>query len=168
MSITQFSYVVRDLDAAIEHFADTFGVGPFFVLEHVPYRVCRFRGEAADIDMSVAMTYVGDMQLELVVQHNDTPSIFTEFLDKRGEGLQHVGRLVDDIASELAAFAERGIQPVQDGEAENGTLFAYLDTDTIPGSMLELFQVPPDVASAFEYMKKKAAEYRPGVDQRRR
>ena len=168
MKIDQFSYVVTDLDRAIEHFASTFGIGPFFVLEHVPYKVCRFRGRDANIDMSVAMAYDGETQIELVTQHNTAPSIFTEFVAERGEGLQHVGRLVGDISAELAAFADKGVQSVQDGEATNGTLFAYLDTAVVPGTMLELYQVPEDVASAFEYMQAKAREFRPGTDKPRR
>ena len=161
-NILQFSYVVLDLDAAIEHWARVLQVGPFFVLEHVPYKTCRFRGKATDIDMSVALAYSGDTQIELVQQHNDAPSIFQEFLSERGEGLQHVGALSSDIDSDLAALAARGVVPVQDGEAQNGTRFAYVNSDRYPGTMLELFQVPAEIASAFEYMRGKAREWDPG------
>ena len=160
-NILQFSYVVRDLDAAIEYWARVLQVGPFFVLAHVPYKTCRVRGEPTDIDMSVALAYSGDTQIELVQQHNDAPSIFREFMAARGEGMQHVGVLSSDIDGDLAALAARGVTPVQEGEAENGTRFAYVDSDAYPGTMLELFQVPGEVASAFEYMRGKARGWDP-------
>ena len=82
--IMQFSYVVRDLDAAIEHWAGNLQVGPFFVAPHVPYTRCLYRGTPTDLDMSVAIAYTGDTQIELVQQHNDAPSIFRDFLSRRG------------------------------------------------------------------------------------
>lgn len=166
--ILQFSYVVRDLDAAIEHWAEKLAVGPFFVLEHVPYTEFSFRGEPSPVDMTVAMAYSGSTQIELVCQHNDAPSIFMEFLEARGEGLQHIGRLSNDLASDLSVYAARGLTPVQEGKAENGTLFAYLDSAVVPGTMLELFQVPADIASAFDYMRKAAANWDPQKDPARR
>lgn len=166
--ILQFSYVVRDLNAAIEHWARTLQVGPFFVLEHVPYKACQFRGAPSDIDMSVALAYSGDTQIELVQQHNDAPSIFREFLTARGEGLQHVGALSADLDSDLAMMSRQGAVPIQEGEAQNGTRFAYLDTDHYPGTMLELFQVPADIASAFDYMREKARVWNPETDSIRR
>ncbi|MDJ0656395.1 MAG: VOC family protein [Xanthomonadales bacterium] len=165
--IIQFSYVVADLDRAIAHWAETLGVAPFFVMAHVPYKTCLFRGEPTDLDMSVALAYSGGVQVELVQQHNQAPSIFREFLDQRGEGLQHVGTIVDDLAASLANFAGQGIFPVQEGEAENGTLFAYMDTDRIPGTMLELFQLPAKIASAFDYMKQASCKWNPGDPIRR-
>lgn len=165
--ILQFSYVVRDLDQAIGHWANRLDVRPFFVVPHVPYRHCEFRGQPIDLDMSVAMAYSGQVQIELVQQHNDAPSIFSEFLAERGEGQQHVGAMVADLDIALADYAGRGVQPVQHGEAENGTRFAYLQTDALPGTMLELFQVPAEVASAFDYMKAKAAAWQPGDPVRR-
>lgn len=166
--ILQFSYVVKDLAVAIDHWARVLQVGPFFVLEHVPYKTCRFRGEPTDIDMSVALAYTGDTQIELVQQHNDAPSIFREFLVARGEGLQHVGAISSNLDGDLAMLAKRGVAPVQDGEADNGTRFAYLDTDYYPGTMLELFQVPEQVASAFGYMRMKASTWDPVKDPVRR
>ena len=162
--IVQFSYVVDDLDAAITHWAEVLQVGPFFVLEHVPYRICRFRGEATPLDMSVALAYSHDVQIELVIQHNDAPSIFKEFRDARGAGLQHVGVVTDDLERDLRHFAARGVRPLQDGEADNGTRFAYLDTALVPGTMLELFQLPAPISSAFESMRRAAQSWVPGRD----
>jgi hypothetical protein len=166
--INQFSYVVRDLDAAIRHWADVLQVGPFFVLEHVPYSMCRYHGAPTDIDMDVALAYSGDVQIELVHQRNDAPSIFTDFLRERGEGLQHVGVITSDLDLALEHFAGRSIEPVQDGVAENGTRFAYLDTALVPGTMLELFELPPAIERAFGKMRQTCAAWDPATGAARR
>ncbi|MFK7957949.1 MAG: VOC family protein [Lysobacterales bacterium] len=166
--IIQFSYLVTDLDAAIEHWAGTLSVGPFFVLEHVPFANQLYRGDPCEADISVALAYSGPVQIELVQQHNDARSIFFDFLSTRGEGLQHVGAITQNLDEDLAALAKVGAAPVQWGEAENGTRFAYLNTDKVPGAMLELFQLPTKVASAFDYMQAAAQKWRPGIDPARR
>ncbi len=160
----QFSYVVDDLDRAAQHWASLLQVGPFFALKHVPYRVCEYRGQPTPVDMSVAIAYSGDIQIELVQQHNDAPSIFQDFLRTRGPGLQHVAIVTENLAEALQAFAQKNVVPIQRGEAENGTLFAYLDTAMIPGTMLELVELPDSVARAFEYMREKSAQWSPGQD----
>ncbi len=166
--IVQFSYVVDDLDAAIAHWARVMEVGPFFVLEHVPYSRCLYLSKETAIDMSVALAYSGDVQIELVQQHNDAPSIFRNFLTARGPGLQHVGTVSDDLEADLAVLAGRGVRPVQEGEAENGTRFAYVDSDLVPGTMLELFQLPENIRQAFEYMRAAARDWDPSADPARR
>ena len=166
--IMQFSYVVADLDAAIDHWAGILEVGPFFVFEHVPYSTCLYRGKPSDIDMDVALAYSGDVQIELVLQRNDAPSIFRDFLQTRGEGLQHVGVMTDDIDRDLAHFAQKSVRPVQEGEATNGTRFAYMETALVPGTMLELFQLPRSIQRGFEKMHGESAVWDPIVDAPRR
>ena len=106
--------------------------------------------------MSVAIAYSGDLQIELVEQHNDAPSIYHDFLTAHGEGLQHVGVLVDHLEPSLAidGWAER---VVQEGETLVGQRFAYVDVGCHPGGMIELIEVSAAARSAFAYMKERAA-----------
>ncbi|MFK7888700.1 MAG: VOC family protein [Gammaproteobacteria bacterium] len=166
--IVQFSYVVTDLDAAINHWAGILEVGPFFVLEHVPYTTCLYRGKPTDIDMDVALAYSDRVQIELVLQRNRAPSIFRDFMQQHGEGLHHVGIATDDIDADLRQFGEKSVMPVQQGVAENGTRFAYLDTALVPGTMLELFQLPPPIERAFEKMRGRCEVWDPLNDPPRR
>ena len=41
-------------------------------------------------EMSIALANSGDLQIELIEQRNDAPSMYKEFLDAGNEGLQHV------------------------------------------------------------------------------
>jgi hypothetical protein len=153
--ILQNGYVVRDWRAAAEHWVDVYGVGPFFVMEHIEFATCNYRGTPSKIDMSVAIAYSGELQIELVQQHNDSPSIYLDHLSRYGEGLQHVGALVDDLHAVIAAQHWQ-THIVQDGATTVGQRFAYLDLGTHPGGMLELIEATPDARSAFDYMRSTA------------
>ena len=156
--IMQNGYVVRDWREAAMHWAEKLGVGPFFVLEHVEFAECRFMGKPVEIDMSVAIAYSGDYQIELVQQHNDSPSIYTEFLKHNEPGLQHVGTLVDDLD---VALDDNGLREriVQDGVTAAGQRFAYVDTVLHNGTMLELIEADDAMRSTFAYMQKTASEW---------
>jgi len=156
--IIQNGFVVPDWRAAAGHWSSVLGVGPFFVLKHIEFEWCEYRGEKADIDMSVAIAYSGSYQVELVQQHNDAPSIYTDFLARNEPGLQHVGALVDDVE---ACIADQGWENriVQQGCTTAGARFAYIDTVMHNGTMLELIETSESALKAFEYMRESARNW---------
>ena len=157
--IMQNAYLVTNLDAAIAHWTGVMGVGPFFLFEHIPFRELRFRGQpAGPVDLTVAIAYWGEVQIELVRQHDPTPSIYTEFAAARGTGLHHVGVLTESVERDLARWAGRGVRPVQEGRAA-GMRFAYLATDHHPGGMVELIESTPATTGFFARMHAAAREW---------
>ena len=87
--VRQIGYVVRDIDAAIAPWV-AMGIGPWFVIRELPLRTL-YRGRPCEVVQSIALANSGDLQIELIAQHGDTPSIFTEFLDAHGEALRELG-----------------------------------------------------------------------------
>lgn len=156
--IMQNGYVVRDWRRAAEHWVETLGVGPFFVMEHIAFVESTYRGRASAIDVTVAIAYSGEHQVELVQQHNDAPSVYRDFLDASPEGLQHVGALVPDLE---AAIAARDWQDrvVQRAVTAAGMRAAYVDTVSHGGTMIELIETNEAMLSAFAYMKRTAQEW---------
>ena len=156
--VMQNGFVVRDWREAAHHWAEHLGVGPFFVVEHVEFAECRYRGEPTDIDMSVAIAYAGSFQVELVEQHNDAPSIYRDFLSSHAPGLQHVGALTRDLD---AALDQNGLREriVQDGITAAGQRFAYVDTVLHSGTMLEIIETDETMRRGFDYMEKAAADW---------
>lgn len=141
--VMQLGFVVRDLEAAIRHWT-TLGIGPFFLLEHIEFAECAYRGQPAKFDLSVAVGQWGPVQVELIRQHDDVPSIYTRFDGSRAGGLQHVGVMTDSVADHLARLGSLGIEAVQTGSTANGIRFAYVNTDALPGAhpggMVELIE----------------------------
>jgi hypothetical protein len=157
--IVQNAYVVRDIEAAVAHWSSKIGVGPFYLLEHIGFGAVYFRGAPLSIDMSVAIAQWGSIQIELIVQHDAAPSIYTEFAARHGEGLQHLGVLCDSLDAELERHRAAGVRPVQWGATAAGMRFAYLDTDAQPGGMIELIENGPAVKAFFAMIKKGAAQW---------
>jgi hypothetical protein len=156
--IVQNAFVVRDLDAAVAHWTSKVGVGPFYLLDHVQYGEVYFRGASLSMDMSVAIAQWGEIQIELIVQHDAAESIYSEFLRRHGEGLQHLGVMTASLDDHLARLRPLGIEPVQWGATAAGMRFAYLDTDRQAGGMIELIENGPAVEAFFAKVR-RAAEH---------
>ena len=73
-TVHQFAYVVKDLDKALKYWTEELKVGPFYVYEHFPLENQIYRGNTGeDADVTLALGYSGDAQIELIFQHNDAP-----------------------------------------------------------------------------------------------
>jgi len=132
--VLQNGYVVDDLDRALDHWINVMGVGPFFVLPHVKMVDPVYRGRPSEVDITVALANSGEFQIELILQNNDAPSIYREWLDEGRTGLHHVGFFVADIEATLAAL------PKQPERVQYGRNFCYIDTVYHPGTMVELIE----------------------------
>lgn len=154
--IVQNGFVVHDLEAAAAHWSNKLGIGPFYAIEHIAFGPAYFRGGPLNIDMSVALAQWGEIQIELIVQHDSSASIYTEFSSRHGEGLQHVGVMTDSVERQLERLKPLGIEPVQWGETAAGMRFAYLNTDAHPGAMIELIETGPAVQAFFAMVRKGA------------
>jgi hypothetical protein len=157
--IVQNGFVVPDLEAAVEHWSGKVGVGPFYALEHIPFGEVYFHGKPLVLDMSVAVAQWGEIQIELIKQHDDAASIYTEFSARRGEGLQHVGVMTASLDEQLERLRPHGIEPVQWGATATGMRFAYLNTDAHPGAMIELIETGPAVEAFFAMVRKSAGNW---------
>mgnify|MGYP002733860179 CR=1 FL=1 len=132
----QLGLVVRDFDAAIAHWSQVHGVGPFFHFRQVEVADYRYRGQSGPAPVvSIAFGYSGDLQVEIICQHNDAPSCYTEFLDSGREGIHHISAFHDSAGFDAAhaAISASGSAPLHEGSI-GGIRFAYFDTDTQPAA----------------------------------
>ena len=88
--VCQNGYVVRDIASAMKFWTEVLRIGPFFYVPAVKIDWYRYRGEDSPLEMSVALANSGDLQIELIQQRNDAPSMYLDFLREHGEGLQHM------------------------------------------------------------------------------
>jgi hypothetical protein len=89
--LRQMGYVVPDVEAAMRHWIEVCGVGPWFYAERLPLASFSYGGKRYDdIHLSIALANSGEMQIELIQQRSDHPSMGRDFLavNPRG-GLQH-------------------------------------------------------------------------------
>jgi methylmalonyl-CoA/ethylmalonyl-CoA epimerase len=164
--VMQMGFVVPDLERAMAHWTDTVGVGPFFVLSHIQFAEVSYRGKPTRADISVGLAQWGEVQVELIQQFDDEPSIYRDFPYRERGGLQHVGVMTDSVADDLARLRPLGVEAVQAGSTANGIRFAYVSTDHYPGAMIELIEHGP--IDDFFALVRKAAHGWDGRDPVRR
>ena len=144
--IAQIALVVEDLDATVERYSRTFGIGGWHFYTYgkplVPHMT--YRGKPADYEARIALSYFGPTRVELI-QSTKGPNVYEEFIEKHGYGVQHFGVLVSDMQTALAQAAAAGIDMIMDGAgfgAAGDGHYAYLDTEERFGVVYELIERP--------------------------
>jgi hypothetical protein len=136
------------------------GVGPWFYIERVKTDYFRHRGEDSNAEMSIALANSGDLQLELIQQRNDAPSMYKEFLDAGHEGLQHLAfwtTSYQDLYDRALALGYRIGHEGQIG-GEQGR-FAYFDSNAHPGSVIEISDISGNKGRFFDHIRRAAATW---------
>jgi methylmalonyl-CoA/ethylmalonyl-CoA epimerase len=135
--LKQVGVVVRDLDKAVTRL-QSLGFGPFESRILPPKREEWYRGKPFLVDVKISMANLGDVQLELI-QPTQGESPHKQFLDEKGEGIQHVMFGVDDFEKEVAALTEKGASVVLKAIMPGGRTIAYVDLN-VGGLVVELVQ----------------------------
>ena len=140
--IKQLGYVVRDLDAALEHWTGHLGVGPFFRADVVAPDDFVHRGRPSGARFAAALANSGPMQVELIQPLDDEPSLWREFLDEDRAGLQHVAYWTEDFDRVRAEALRSGYHEAHGGVL-NGGRFTYFESDVPGGYAVELSEQSP-------------------------
>ena len=154
--IMQLAYVPADFDAALAFWTKTMGAGPFFALDHVALDDVKYLGAPTTIDFSMVLGYWGDLQIELIRQHNRAPSIYQAWRDEDREGLQHVCILVDDMDLARRTCLAAGATVAQEAKVPGGGEVIYVDTGGGPGTMVEILKPSPGGREFFAMMRDAA------------
>ena len=141
---------VRDLDKSVENFKslgnatfqpefqiDSSKVNEYLVYGKTPDPVVKTRG---------MMGKVGELPVELL-QPVQGHTVHKELLESTGEGIGHVGYLVDDLEAETAKMEEKGFKVILSirRSAEGGRNAVYFDTRSVFSNLIiELMQAPKE------------------------
>ena len=155
--IRQIGYVVTDLDQALASWVEL-GVGPWLVIRGLPMSV-RYRGEPCETTLSLALSNSGEMQIELIYQHDDTPSIFTEFLAANGPGYHQLAYWAEDFDATMKAVEEAGWPVVWSGGEGFGVRFAYVEPPNSPATVVEISELTEGQAASAKFIRDAAANW---------
>lgn len=135
-AFAQVGFIVKDLETTKKKFADLFGVEVPPSVDGGAYEITQtqHKGKAApEANCNMAFFNLENgFQIELI-QPNDAPSTWREFLDEHGEGIHHIAFKMpktknSDINSTIDACERHGMTLVQKGEYGSGNgRYAYLD-----------------------------------------
>jgi catechol 2,3-dioxygenase-like lactoylglutathione lyase family enzyme len=157
--IRQNGYVVRDLEAALKHWTGVLGVGPFFLLENVQPEDFRYRGEPSPVELSLALANSGPLQIELIQQHNDAPSMYRDFLAAGHEGLQHLAYWTEEFDASFERATNAGFRVGHSGRFGADGRFVYFENAGHPGTVVELSEVSGGKGRFFRALADIAREW---------
>jgi methylmalonyl-CoA/ethylmalonyl-CoA epimerase len=160
--VMQLAFVPSDFDATLKFWIETMGAGPFFVMPNQVSPWTRYRGVETAPELTVAFGHWGDMQIEIIRQHNDAASLYLDWRRSGAEGLHHVCIVVDDISLARRVCTEAGGDVMYDGRAGD-THWSYVETGGGPGTILEMIQHAPP-SRALMTMVRDAARNWDGSD----
>lgn len=132
MLLTEIDHIaiaVQDLEAAIDYYSRAFGA-------EVDHR------EVVDSDgVEEALIKVADSYIQLTAATRpDSP--IAKFLEKRGEGLHHVGYRVDNCAEALESMVAAGATAIDSSPrpGSRGTTVAFVHPKGSYGTLIELVE----------------------------
>ena len=123
--------VVRDVDQSVEYY-QSLGI--------VDKATDRVTMEGKKAKLIGRFIHIGSLLIELW-QPVRGETVQQEFLDSRGEGVNHIAFHVDDLDREKEKMAEKGIPVVFTVRDEEGYM-AYFDTRKVNNILIELIQPP--------------------------
>lgn len=145
-NLKQICVVTRDYRRTIEGMLST-GIGPWTVFTFNPTTCTNltYRGQPADYAIKVCLARAAGVNWE-IIQPLDGPTIYADFLEASGEGVQHL--LFDcngaSWAEKTTAFEAAGFTCIQSGRWLGRLTFAYYGTESATGTVFEIVDMPAD------------------------
>ncbi len=120
---------VKDIDEALKFYSDALGLG------------CTHIEEVAGQNVKIAFLPVGDVNLELL-QATDPEGAVAKFIERKGEGIQHIAFRVDNIESAMAALKEKEVEFIDTipRTGAHGSKIAFLHPRSSHGVLIELVE----------------------------
>lgn len=165
----QVGYVVHDIEKAMAHWSRTLGVGPWFYKEEVGTTEFSYYGKPSRLPrLSIALANSGDLQIELIQQRDDAPSLYLDSLRRGGEGAQHLAYWTDDgLDKAVQHLLSMGYVEGHSGRMGMRGRFAYFVHPDLPSGMFEISEMAGGKGEYFREIR-RAAEGWDGKDPIRR
>ncbi|WP_449474097.1 VOC family protein [Sphingobium chungangianum] len=157
--IRQVAFYVPDVREAARQHAEAFGSGPYFVMEHIPMSLARYRGKPGVFDHSSAYGQWGDVMIEMVQVHSSEPSVFSDLFPNGGTGFHHIALIVDDLPAIMKEFEAAGFPEGFYGEVQPGSGFAMMDATKQFGHFVELYEPSIPLLSVYHRVKSASVNF---------
>ncbi|MBM7569979.1 VOC family protein [Aquibacillus albus] len=139
--VTQIAIIVEDIEKTSQAYADFLGVEKpnVIITDTVDKAQTEYRGESSQARAKLAFFDVGgNLQLELI-EPDEHPSTWREFLDEHGEGVHHIAFVVEDMKGTVKKLEANGMPLIQKGEYDGGR-YSYVETTDELKVLLELLE----------------------------
>lgn len=142
--LVQVGFIVRDIEKTKKKFAEFLGSPLPGTVESGEYEVTRteYKHEPApEAKCLMAFFDVGpNVQIELI-QPNEVPSTWRDYLDEHGEGIHHIAFRIKNMKEKIISCENFGMKLEQKGEYRRGNgRYAYMNASDGLKCMIELLE----------------------------
>ncbi len=142
--VSHLGWVVRDIESTVGYWS-RIGLGRVDVEREHIFENTIYRGKPVDITVRWGWAQLGRVGIEIFQPHKGY-SAYDEFLDKHGEGIQHVAfaqTSPEQLEARVAALEKLGVQVQMRGTFRGGQgIFVYMDSEPVGGVVFELVYDP--------------------------
>ena len=139
--IIQMAYVVEDIHQAMDLWVKKLNVGPWFLIDRFTGVEPRYRGKPTDNAITLAMSFAGHMNVELIQEKTKAPSVYRETIENRGYGFHHWGVAAKDFDRGVAEYQASGYELAFLARVPTGGRVAYMDTTRDLPGMVDLIEL---------------------------
>ncbi|MEN1760911.1 methylmalonyl-CoA epimerase [Anoxynatronum sibiricum] len=127
LKVDHIGIAVSNLDETLKFYEEVLGM------------TCTGKEEVADQKVRVAFLPVGDSEVELL-ESTDPEGPIAKYIDKKGEGIQHIAFRVDNIEEAIANMKEKGIRMIDESPryGAGGAKIAFCHPKSTGGVLVEL------------------------------
>jgi hypothetical protein len=159
--IVQICYVVKNVEEAVQYWADTVGAGPFFITGKQEYIKTFVYGVESPINHAGAVGQWGPLQVELYQPLDFGPANIIPPAGGMGQ-LHHINMgFVDDLEAEKKRLFKLGIVPALEywSTIPEGAKTCIFDTRHICGHMIEVYEEHEGMRHSYKWMQRVAATW---------
>ena len=139
--VTQIGFVVNDIEKTSQAFADFLGVEKpqWSLTDTIDKTHGEFNGQPCPARAKLAFFHVGEtLDIELI-EPDETPSVWRNVLNEKGEGVHHIAFVVNGMKEKILALEGNGMKLLQRGEYTGGR-YAYIDCVDQIKTIVELLE----------------------------
>jgi len=158
-AIRQLGYLVENIEVAVDAWMDSLHVGPWTIIKNVPL-ACTYLGRPSQPVIDIALSYRGDIQIELIQQINEEPSPYTSYFQQKKFGLHHTAYISDDISGTLQQAENLGHRIVCDINMPGSGRYVYTQVDALGEDVfIEFLEATPTMLKMFQQGVPAAAQW---------
>jgi hypothetical protein len=147
--IIQIAYVVADIEGAMAQWTRDLRVGPWFLLDRFEGVEAVYRGGPSLGAVTLAMSFAGHMQIELLQPLDDHPSVYRETIEQQGHGFHHYGVGSRDFVGDIAKYEAQGYEVAFRAGVPTGGSVGYMDTKGALPGFIEVIELGEGMETAF-------------------
>jgi len=139
--VTQIGFVVNDIEATSQAFADFLGVDkPSWILtDTIDKTQGEYNGQPCPAQAKLAFFKVGETLSIELIEPDQQPSVWRDVLNEKGEGVHHIAFGIKGMKEKIIKLDANGMKLTQKGEYTGGR-YAYIDTVSQLKTIVELLE----------------------------